>query len=91
MASIMHISERTLQRFESTDTLPTDQAERFVLLTMLFMRGEEIFSSVSAFKQWLFSPSTALNDATPFSFLDTVTGFSIINDELTRLEHGVFS
>lgn len=91
-AQFLHVSERTLLRYK-TDKKAFDsiQTEKILQITMLIKRGTEIFETMESFSKWLSIESVALGGISPKSLLDTSFGINLINDELTRIEHGIFS
>lgn len=91
LASILHISERTLQRYSNNEKMSSDTSERALLLAQLYRRGINVLGSANNFKDWLKTPLPAFKQQTPLSFLDTAFGFSLISDELGRIEHGIFA
>lgn len=91
LANIMHISERTLQRYEDNAIVKSEYAEKAVELARLYTRGEEVFGSMDKFKLWMKTPLIVFKGETPLSLLDTSAGFDIVFKELGRIEHGVFA
>lgn len=91
LAGILHISERTLQRYHNEDVLSSDTSERALLLSQLHTRGVEVFGTSENFNDWLRTPLPAFQQKTPFHYLDTAFGFQLIFDELGRIEHGIFA
>lgn len=90
-ANIMHISERTLQRYDDDAIIKTEYAEKAVELARLYTRGEEVFGSLDKFKAWMKTPLHVFRGETPVSLLDTSIGFDILFKELGRIEHGIFA
>ncbi len=91
LADIMHISERTFQRYEDNSIVKTEYAEKAVELARLYTRGEEVFGSMDKFKLWMKTPGYVFNNETPLSLLDTSVGFNVVLKELGRIEYGVFA
>ena len=91
VASVLHISERTLQRYTPTTLVKTEYADRAIELALLYQRGIEVLGSEKAFSNWIKSPNFALGGEVPFNLLDTRIGFTMALDILGRIEHGVFS
>jgi len=91
LAGIMHISERTLQRYEEDTVVKTEYAEKAVELARLYTRGQEVFGTMDKFKQWMKTPGHVFKGETPVSLLDTSVGFDIVLRELGRIEHGIFA
>ncbi len=91
LANIMHISERTLQRYDDEEIVKTEYAEKAIALARLYTRGEEVFGSMDKFKSWVKTPSIIFNGESPLSILDTSIGFDMVLSELGRIEHGIFA
>jgi len=90
-ANIMHISERTLQRYDDDAIIKTEYAEKAVELARLYTRGEEVFGSLDKFKIWMKTPIHVFRGEAPVSLLDTSIGFDMVFKELGRIEHGIFA
>ncbi|WEK18427.1 MAG: DUF2384 domain-containing protein [Candidatus Pedobacter colombiensis] len=91
VAGIMHISERTLQRYTPSTLIKTEHAEKAIELARLYQRGTEVFGTLDNFNDWMKTPNYTLNGETPLSLLDTSIGFELILQTLGRIEYGVFS
>jgi len=91
LADIMHISERTLQRYDDEEIVKTEYAEKAIELARLYTRGETVFGSLDKFKLWMKTPLYVFKGETPLSLLDTSIGFAIVFKELGRIEHGIFA
>ncbi|WP_161596821.1 type II RES/Xre toxin-antitoxin system antitoxin [Chitinophaga vietnamensis] len=91
LAQVIHLSERTLQRYADDAKLSIDTSERAILLSRLYQRGTEVFGDLENFKEWMRTPLPAFNYQLPISLLDTTFGFQLIQDELGRIEHGLFA
>jgi putative toxin-antitoxin system antitoxin component (TIGR02293 family) len=91
VASVLHISERTLQRYTPQTLVKTEYADRAIELALLYERGIEVLGSERAFSSWIKSPNFALGGEIPFNLLDTRIGFTMVLDILGRIEHGIFS
>ena len=87
----MHISERTLQRYDDNAIIKTEYAEKAIELARLYTRGEEVFGSMDKFKSWMKTPSHIFKGEAPVSLLDTSFGFNMVFKELGRIEHGIFA
>jgi putative toxin-antitoxin system antitoxin component (TIGR02293 family) len=91
LSNILHISERTLQRYEDDAIIKTEYAEKAVELARLYARGEEVFGSMDKFKLWVKAPSLVFKGEAPVTILDTSAGFDMVFKELGRIEHGIFA
>jgi putative toxin-antitoxin system antitoxin component (TIGR02293 family) len=90
----MHVSSRSVHRWtKETKNKVLDPAtsSKTIELAALFSKGANVFGSLDSFKQWLRTSNSALENKKPIDFLDSSIGFSIINDELGKIEYGVFA
>ena len=60
-------------------------------ISNLMSYGEKVFGDKSNFQIWLNLESKALGNIAPKSLLETKEGIQRVNDELGRIEHGIFS
>lgn len=90
LASVMHINERTFQRFNDTDFVKSEYSEKAIELARLYSRGNEVFGSLDKFKLWMRTPSIVFKNNAPFTLLDSSIGFGLVFTELGRIEHGIF-
>ena len=63
----MHISDRTLQRYDDDELVKTEYAEKAVELARLYARGDEVFGSMDKFKSWMKTPLYVFKNETPIS------------------------
>jgi putative toxin-antitoxin system antitoxin component (TIGR02293 family) len=91
ITNIIRTSDRTLRRYTSKQKLNAEQSERVIELAKLYSRGEEVFGSLDAFKEWMNSTVMALGNKKPKDFLDTSLGIEMLMDELGRIEQGIFA
>lgn len=91
VADIMHISERTLQRYTPSTLIKTEHAEKAIELAKLYERGIEVFGNLENFNDWMKTPNYTLNGEEPIALLDSSLGFDLVFQTLGRIEYGVFS
>jgi putative toxin-antitoxin system antitoxin component (TIGR02293 family) len=91
-SKFLHISERTIQRykkdFKNFDAL---QSEKILQISFLYQRGVEIFGAKENFDQWLELSNIALGNIRPKDLLDNAFGISLLEEELSRIEHGILA
>ena len=63
-------------------------SEKLLKSFALFSQGIELFGSPKAFHNWLNTSAYGLGNQIPFSLMDTITGISLIEEELTRISYG---
>jgi putative toxin-antitoxin system antitoxin component (TIGR02293 family) len=91
LSDILHISVRTIQRWEHDKILDVDLSSKAILLARLQHHGARVFGEGDSLGNWLHTPVPALHGCTPLSYLDTPFGFDIIHQVLGRIEEGVFA
>nr|WP_294898652.1 MbcA/ParS/Xre antitoxin family protein [uncultured Pedobacter sp.] len=80
---------KTIQNYVVQDlTLDAVLSEKLLKSFSLYNLGIEVFGSASAFHQWLNAPAYGLGDQIPFNLMDTITGITLIEDELNRIAYG---
>lgn len=91
IADIVHLSERTLQRYPDEKRLGKEATAYALQLAALYQWGEEVFGELARFVGWMNYPNPVLSGKKPTELLDTPFGFQWIHDELTRIAHGVLA
>jgi len=80
---------KTIQNYVSNSSkLDAPLSEKLLKSFSLFDKGISVFGSADAFHRWLNTPSYGLGDQIPFDLMDTITGISLIEEELIRIEYG---
>ncbi len=80
---------KTIQNYVSSSSkLDASLSEKLLKSFSLFDKGIEVFGSAKAFHQWLNMSSYGLGNQIPFDLMDTITGISLIEEELIRIEYG---
>jgi len=90
-AGFLHLSERTLLRYASENkSFEGIYIERILMLERLFKKGIEVFATADAFFSWLIKPKKVMSFVLDKSALSTTEGILALEDELGRIEHGVY-
>lgn len=91
-SDFLHLSERTFQRYKKEKkTFSTLHSEKILEITILYMKGIDIFGDKDNFNEWLDNINVALGGIKPRELLDSSFGIQLIKDELGRIEHGVLA
>ncbi len=91
-SQFLHLSERTIQRYKKEDkNFDSLQSEKILQITLLYQRGVEIFSDKNNFNSWLETKNVALGNVQPKELLDNAFGIALLEEELTRIEHGILA
>ena len=91
LTTYLHISERTLQRYESDKKLSPELTDHLIQIAKVYTKAVEIFEDKDNAVEWLKYPSIPLGNATPLSCLDNSSGFELVMDELSRIDYGVYA
>ncbi len=91
-SSFLHISARTLQRYQTDQkTFDPPQSEKILEIALLFKKGTSVWGDKDQFNTWLDTDNVALGRIRPKSLLDSSIGIRMLNDELGRIEHGILA
>jgi putative toxin-antitoxin system antitoxin component (TIGR02293 family) len=90
--SILLITLKTLTNYKHKNTqLNPAISEKILSIFALYEDGIMIFGSVEEFNKWMSTPAYGLGNQRPTDLLDTMTGITLINEELTRIQYGDLS
>ncbi|MDQ6480990.1 antitoxin Xre/MbcA/ParS toxin-binding domain-containing protein [Dyadobacter sp. LHD-138] len=90
MAYLLGMTPRNLHRIPNDKRLGTDASERLLLLKNVLIHALDIFEGRdTVVRNWLRTPLSELNDQSPLQMMDTITGFSLVDDVLGRLDYGL--
>ena len=91
-ASMLHVSERTLQRYaKSNGSFAPINAERAMQLDKVIKRGKKNFGNIDAFYNWLKRNPLMLEGNLSLNSLTTAEGIGNVLTQLGRIEHGLFA
>ncbi len=91
IAELIHMSTRSIQRYEKAEKLDLDTADHILQLAQVVAKGMEVFEDQEALLKWLNSDIRALGYSKPLNLLKTSFGIKMVINELIRLEYGVIS
>lgn len=91
-ADYLNVNRRTLERYrKEKKKLDTAKSERLLQISIIINTGLQVFGDADKLFSWLKTESLALGNVKPKDLLDTNFGISLVRDELTRIEHGIFA
>lgn len=92
LADILHVSLRTLQRYDPNKIMDVGISTKILRLESLALHGAEVFGKdYKAFAKWLRLEVPTLEGKSPISYLDTSFGLDWIDQILGQIEHGIFA
>ncbi len=91
-AAMLHVSERTLQRYaKNNGSFASINAERAMLLDKVLKKGKEVFGTIEKFYHWISRNPYMLENNLSLSSLTTAEGINNVLTQLGRIEHGLFA
>ncbi len=91
-SQILHISERTLQRYaKANSSFPFSIVDRILQIDKVIKRGIEVFGSLDKFISWLRSNPYMLEGRLSLQSLRSIDGINLVLTQLGRIEHGLFA
>ena len=91
-ASILHISERTLQRYaKDNSTFASINAERALQIAKVLKEGEFTFGKAENFYNWLKRNPYMLEGNLSFDSLTSYEGIQRVLTQLGRIQHGILA
>jgi len=85
------ISESYLHRLRVDQPLSREASERLLLLENLMIHALDTFEGRrETVLHWLRTPLREIAEQTPLEALDTVTGYTLVDRVLGRLDYGIF-
>lgn len=91
-ANILHISERTLQRYaKDNHTFASINGERFVLMAKVLQEAKNTFGNTENFYAWLKRNPHSLEGTLSFESLTSFEGIQNVLIQMGRIQHGLFA
>ena len=91
-AAILHVSERTLQRYaKNNGHFAAINAERALQIDKILNEGKIAFGSYENFCQWLKGNPSMLEGNLSVASLTTLDGIEKVSTQLSRIQHGLFA
>ena len=91
-SDMLHISERTLQRYaKDNGSFTFNVIDRIIQIDKVIKRGFEVFGSIEKFISWLRSDPYMPEGRLSLQSLWDFEGINKVLTQLGRIEHGIFS
>jgi putative toxin-antitoxin system antitoxin component (TIGR02293 family) len=91
-ASILHVSERTLQRYaKNNGAFASINSERALQLAKIIKEGIDTFGNANLFYNWIKRKPYMLEGTLSFESLTTNDGIQKVFIQLGRIQHGIFA
>lgn len=91
-AAMLHVSERTLQRYaKSNSSFAPINAERALQIAKVLLEGKNAFGKIDNFYNWLKREPYMLEGNLSLESLNTYEGIERVLTQLSRIQHGLFA
>lgn len=91
-AAMLHVSERTLQRYaKDNSTFAPINAERALQIDKVLKEGKNTFGKVENFYNWLKRDPYMLGGNLSSESLNSANGIERVLTQLHRIQHGLFA
>lgn len=91
-ASMLHISERTLQRYaKSNGSFAPINAERAMQIANVIHEGKKTFGKTDLFYTWLKTNPTMAEGHLSIESLHSAQGIQMVLTQLGRIQHGILA
>ena len=91
-ASILHISERTLQRYaKNNGAFATINAERALQIANVIQEGKKTFGKTDMFYSWLKTNPTMPEGQLSINSLYSAQGIQMVLMQLGRIQYGILA
>ena len=91
-ASILHISERTLQRYaKNNGAFATINAERALQIANVIQEGKKTFGKTDMFYSWLKTNPTMPEGQLSINSLYSAQGIQMVLIQLGRIQYGILA
>ena len=88
---VLNLSVKTLERKALTDKLDKKTSSHALEIAKVMQHGYVVFEDEEKLRRWINKENRALNGMKPLALFDTLTGLTMVNDILGRIEEGVYS
>jgi len=91
-SDVLHISERTLQRYsKDNSSFSFSVTDRILQIHKVFKKGIEVFGSSEKFISWLRNNPSMLEGNLSFQSLGNFEGINRVLTQLSRIEYGILA
>ncbi|MEP6674547.1 MAG: hypothetical protein ABJA78_05315 [Ferruginibacter sp.] len=91
-AAILHVSERTLQRYaKSNASFAAINTQRALQIAHVIKKAREVFGDINNFYHWISRNPSTLEGNLSFESLTTHEGIEKVLTQMGRIEHGLFA
>jgi len=78
------------RRLRTGEALTSEESDRVSRVAKVLRRAVEVFGDEVQGKAWMIDFVSSLGGRTPLSLLDTMEGYELVNNTLSRIEYGVY-
>jgi putative toxin-antitoxin system antitoxin component (TIGR02293 family) len=90
LVNYLRISRSTWHRRKKVGKLDFNLSDRVLQLLKILEYAETVFGNMEKVRLWFNVPSVVFENRRPVDLIGSLSGLYLINDELLRIEHGIF-
>jgi putative toxin-antitoxin system antitoxin component (TIGR02293 family) len=91
-SNILHLSKRTMQRYKKENiSFSPLQSEIILKVVLIFQKEHDVFGREIEINNWINADNLSFGGSKSKCLLDSTFGIRMIEDELIRIEHGLFT
>lgn len=92
VVKVIGMSERTLyRRVKKPEPLTAEQSSRTWRFAEILTKAEDVFGDAGEAERWMNTPAMGLEGRKPIDLITTQVGYELVDDFLTRMDHGVYT
>ncbi len=91
LMTVLGIVGRTAQRRWSEGELTAEESDRLYRIARIVHRAIEVLGSQTGASRWLRRPQALFEGAAPFALLGSDAGAKAVEDQLGRIDYGIFA
>ena len=90
LMTYLRISRSTWHRRKKAGKLDFNLSDKVLQFSKLIEYAESVFGDKDKVRLWFKMPSVVFENRRPVELVGSLSGMNLINDELIRIEHGVY-
>lgn len=90
LMNYLRISRSTWHRRKKAGKLDFNMSDKVFQVAKLIEYAEKVFGNTDKVRFWFTMPSVVFENRLPIELIGSLSGINLINEELMRIEYGVF-
>lgn len=90
LMAYLRISASTWHRRQKLGKLDFNLSDKVLQVSQLLEYSESVFGNSEKVRSWFRMPSIVFENKRPIELLGSLSGINLVNEELIRIENGIF-